>query len=200
MSNEYYTHTGWPATSGSGQSVDARSELNVLQAAFDKLPPLASNAGKLVVVNGSGNGLSVMGAGQANSPLTNWTPTFTASVPGDLAITYQVRTGAQYRLGGLVLTTFDMETSAFTWTTASGSVQITGMPSISVFVSNCFSTLSFKGITKAGYTQFSVYAISNASNWFIYGSGSGMAHSQLTIADFPSGGQVFLKGVLVQGG
>lgn len=200
MSNEFYTHTGWPATSGSGQSVDARAELNALQAAFDKLPTMASNANKLVVVNSSGLALTTMGSGQANSALTSWTPTLTASTPGDLAITYAEQTGQQYRLGGIVVTYFRIRTSAWTHTTASGPLILGGIPSTAIALSRATSAIDYSGFTKAGYHNMIVEFNSNASQAFFNVGGSGVAYAQLAVTDFPTGGIVVIAGTVVQGG
>lgn len=196
MSNEFYTHTGWPATSGSGQSVDARAELNALQAAFDKMPALSTNANKLVVVNGSGNGLTIMS--QANVSSTTWTPTFNVAVPGDFAKTYSTQVGRRISLGGLTMLTFDIQFSAFTYTTAGGSVWIGGMPVDCVHTPDPIGSVQFQGFTKAGYGSL-------VTNWSGFGvlsimaSGSGVASVNAAITDFPSGGTPFLKGTIVFG-
>ena len=57
MSNDYYNQTGWPATSSSGASANARSELASIEDGFDKFPGLTGNANKIIGVNGSADGL-----------------------------------------------------------------------------------------------------------------------------------------------
>jgi len=57
MSNDYYNQTGWPATSSSGASANARSELASIEDGFDKLPGLTGNANKIIGVNSSADGL-----------------------------------------------------------------------------------------------------------------------------------------------
>lgn len=54
MTGEYYDHTVYPGNSAPGSSRAARLEFAKIQEGFDKLPTLAGNAGKIVVV-GSGN-------------------------------------------------------------------------------------------------------------------------------------------------
>lgn len=200
MSNEFYTHTGWPATSGSGQSVDARAEMDAIQAAFDKLPAMSGNANRLVVVNSSGAGLTVMGSGQANVGLTSWTPTLTAATPGNLAITYAEQTGQQYRLGGIVVTYFRVRTSSWTHTTASGAFILGGIPSSTIGLSKATSAIDYSGFTKAGYHNMIVEFNSNGSQAFFSVSGSGVSAAQLTVTDFPTGGAVIISGTVVQGG
>lgn len=65
MSNEYYVVTGAPATSSQGASATIRSEYTAIATAFDKLPTLAGNGNKAVVVNSGGTALSVTAAALA---------------------------------------------------------------------------------------------------------------------------------------
>ncbi len=62
MSNDYYVSTGTPATGSFGASAPMRSQFNLIEDAFDKLPTLSGNDGKLVMVNSSGTGLTVSSA------------------------------------------------------------------------------------------------------------------------------------------
>jgi len=55
--NDYYNPSGWPATSSSGASANARSELAEIAAGFDRLPGLTGNANKIIGVNSSADGL-----------------------------------------------------------------------------------------------------------------------------------------------
>ena len=57
MSNDYYNPSGWPATSSSGASANARSELAEIAAGFDLLPGLTGNANKIIGVNSSGDAM-----------------------------------------------------------------------------------------------------------------------------------------------
>jgi hypothetical protein len=49
--NEFYTPTGNPTTKSAGSSQVLRSEYELIEDAFDKLPTLAGNADELVVIN-----------------------------------------------------------------------------------------------------------------------------------------------------
>lgn len=62
MANEYYTHAGAPAQSSSGSSATIRSEFDMIVSGFGKLPSLAGNANKLVVVNSLSNALTIIPA------------------------------------------------------------------------------------------------------------------------------------------
>jgi hypothetical protein len=125
-----------------------------------------------------------------------WTPVLTCATPGNLAVTYATQSGRYVRNGRLVTVSFDILTSAFTHTTASGDVSITGLP----FTSNASLTyqgsLFFGGITKANYTQFTPTPDTGATTMTIYCSGSAQAFDALEITNMPSGGTVKLVGTV----
>lgn len=56
--SEYYDHTGFPSTRSAGLSASMRAELANIEAGFAKLPTMAGNANKIVVVAGSGTSLT----------------------------------------------------------------------------------------------------------------------------------------------
>ena len=58
MSNPYYTHGSFPSTGAAATSASMRAELDLISAAFDKLPTLTGNANKFVVVNSTATGLT----------------------------------------------------------------------------------------------------------------------------------------------
>lgn len=123
-----------------------------------------------------------------------WTPTFTCATPGNLAITYSIRAAAFTKIGRQVFANFVLSTSAFTWTTASGAINITGLPFATSAVSQIMGGLDWSGITKAGYTTVNC-VLSPATTFLqLVASGSALARIGLNIADFPSGGSVFLSG------
>jgi hypothetical protein len=57
----------------------------------------------------------------------SWTPTFNFSTPGDLSVSYASRTATYTRIGNVVNLTINL-TCTPTFTTASGSLSITGLP------------------------------------------------------------------------
>lgn len=57
--SDYYTPSGAPSTGSAGDSAVVRGEFLLIAAGFDKLPALSGNAGKVVVINGGGTGLTV---------------------------------------------------------------------------------------------------------------------------------------------
>ena len=131
----------------------------------------------------------------------SWTPTLTFATPGDLAITYSQRAGQYVKIGNLVFVTFNITTTAFTWTTASGNLQITGAPysfSNAIIPSGFLGGLDFGGITKTGgYTHFQLEALSGTSNIQIMANASGVGRAFVAAADVPSGGTVVLRGSVV---
>lgn len=124
------------------------------------------------------------------------TPVITAATPGDLAITYSQQTLAYIRNGDRVDFTFRIETSAFTYSTATGDFIIQNLPYL-VNVANygrSQAALSFSGITKATFTQFTAETVPNTTTINIIACGSGVAFLTLAITDLPSGGTVRLRG------
>jgi hypothetical protein len=124
-----------------------------------------------------------------------WTAVLTCGTPGDLAVTYTTQTGTYQRLGNRCTINFNIVTSAFTWTTASGNVKITGLPfTADAAVANNWGSVMFSGFTGIGYTQMNstVNAANTSVNLIL--SGTGVAISTATIAQFPTGGSVILRG------
>lgn len=95
MANDYFTATGNPGTRSPGSSATMRTQFNDIEAAFDKLPDLTTNANKAVVVNAGSTALTV--------------------TAGTLALTGNVSVGA----GGLTI-----GTGGFT-TTGTGAITLT---------------------------------------------------------------------------
>jgi hypothetical protein len=122
-----------------------------------------------------------------------FTPTITVQTPGDFNVTYNTRTGHYQKVGDRVTIHIIITTSAFTHTTASGAVTITGLPfNSSSSVGSTGPGGEWANITKANYTQLG-FLLNTASPILIPRlSGSGQAVVSLTIADMPSGGTVRL--------
>lgn len=124
-----------------------------------------------------------------------WTPALSFAVPGNLAVAYSVQGGYYTKVGNLVHITMDLDTSAFTHTTASGVLQILNLPFTSAAPAN--QTHSgcgvVGGITKAGYTDFCMRLAPSSSIAIFGASGSGVGASNVLAADMPTGGTVQLR-------
>lgn len=132
-------------------------------------------------------------------PTTTWTPTLSFQTPGNLAITYSAQLGRQTKIGNLVYLEYRINTSAFSFSTASGVAKITGFPVVpggtpgSVYVGE----LSVQGVTKAGYTSFCSEIDQGDATIYLLASGSGVALDNVTAANMPTGGSVILWGSIL---
>jgi len=124
-----------------------------------------------------------------------WTPVLTFNTPGNLAVTYSKQVGYWSRIGDITYYSCDVETSAFTHTTASGPLIISGLPFSSKNVTdlNHLGSVYWTGITKASYTQIGVQLPANATAFSFPAFGSGQAVSSVAAADMPTGGSVVIR-------
>ncbi|MFA6271290.1 MAG: hypothetical protein WC657_08885 [Candidatus Paceibacterota bacterium] len=143
--------------------------------------------------------LSLEGPGAVNvvEEPANWTPVLTFGTPGDLAVTCSTQVGDASKCGREVWGSFRIVTSAFTHTTAAGSLTVTGFPytpsSDSGFIWDGVCT--WGGITMAGgRTQVNCSITAGSSNITFSASGSGVAPASITFAEVPTGGTVILRG------
>ena len=126
-----------------------------------------------------------------------FTPTLTFATPGDLSVVYSSRVGIYTRIGRVVTISFQIITSTFTHTTASGALQITGAPFTSGSTQAWSNALgNFQGFTKANYTQVGSQIGASATTLTFPVSGSGQATGDSNTGDWPSGGTVILRGTL----
>jgi hypothetical protein len=95
----------------------------------------------------------------------------------------------------LVFASFNIVTSAFSHTTASLELMVSGLPFADSGVSDFFpGALAWQGITKANYTSIAPIVSSGEARLLFQASGSGQALSNIVAADVPTGGQVILYG------
>src|SRR3990167_10064958 len=119
-----------------------------------------------------------------------WTPTISfADVPGDQSISYNTNVGRYVLFGKNITLFFNIVTSVFTYTTASGNLYVLGIPfNVANFSrSGGYGHCDFQGITAAGFTQLGVVASQNQSKLTFQLSGSGQALTALTDTSLPSG-------------
>ncbi len=127
---------------------------------------------------------------------TAWTPVLTAATVGDLARTYSTQTGFRWQFARLNVAWFDIVTSAFTHTTASGNMRITGLPGTPLAaIGGMMQRVS--GVTKANYTQFAAELDIATNIITVTCSGSAQANSTLAITELPTGGSVRLQGYII---
>lgn len=133
-----------------------------------------------------------------SNPLTNstFTPGLTCATPGDLSVTLSQAYGEWMRVGNIYTVHFHLVSSAFTHTTASGAVSISGFPSAAAASSIWWSCAlsEWSGVTKANYTQIGGIITGGATALSLRASGSAQASGAVNIADLPTGGSVVLRG------
>lgn len=190
MPTDYYNMTGTPQNSGPGRAVDMRAEFTAIQEAMTKLPPLAG-ANKLVLSNPAGTGLILQPTGSYVMAGT-WTPVLTAQTVGNLTVAYTVQSGVYHRMGQLVFAYFDVVTSTWTHTTASGTLFLTGLPVLPSGPS--IGTVQFSGFTKANYTHWVTIIGGGSSTVTFAVGGSAQSRVSASVTDFPTGGSVRIEG------
>ena len=124
-----------------------------------------------------------------------WTPQITFATPGDLTVVYSQQVGTYSKLGQVVTVTFNIVTSTFTHTTASGTSSITGLPFTIISTANYVSSNSgvFRGVTKTNYTVVNTRATANGTTLALFASGSGQAAASVQSGDMPTGGTVVFQ-------
>ena len=127
-----------------------------------------------------------------------WTPTITFATPGDLSVVYSTQNGRYYKFGMIVLLEWNIVTSTFTHTTASGNLRLTGLPFTSVgyggSLRSGFGNTDWGGIIKANYTDICPFTSENNTIINFAASGSGQTPATIATGDMPTGGTVRLRG------
>lgn len=150
-----------------------------------------------VVVGTAGKGVDFSAnagaAGETSSLLDwyeegDWTPVLTFATPGDLSVAYSTQVGRYTRIGRQVTVFCAITTSSFTHTTASGALQISGLPFTSANVTGIF----FNGsVTATGWTKTCEWIVSsvqaNSSAIIFQASTSGGIVASVQAADCASG-------------
>ena len=130
-----------------------------------------------------------------------WTPVLTFATPGDVSVTYGQQLASYIRIGNVVVCHFSVQTSAFTHTTASGALLITGLPFTAASVGAGgvvgYGPISFTGVTKANYTDFVAVATPADTTVGFAASGSAQAAGSISATDTPTGGTVRIRSTLI---
>lgn len=141
-------------------------------------------------VNFGGSSLSVY------SQMQSWTPTFTFVNPGDVSVSYATRVGYYSRIGNIVVLQFYL-TCTPTYTTATGIINITGLP----FTSNSSSSnqaigsVYFSPVTYPAGTSFLLSTVPANSAYIAFTAlGTGTAVGNLTNTSTTSGVAVTIIG------
>ena len=132
-----------------------------------------------------------------DNPSGVWTPSISFATPGDLDIIQPVQIGSYIRLGQMVFCQFEVDTSTFTHTTASGELRITGLPYVPASVGTYASghgVVSYQGITSSR-SQLGLM-IANGMV-IIEASGSGMSRAIIGAGNTTSGVNIELLGSFV---
>lgn len=125
-----------------------------------------------------------------------WTPALTFTTPGDFSATYSVATGFYSKRFNTVEIWYQITTSAFTYTTAAGTLRITGLPFTAAVWSgaNWRGLVRFGGFNKAGYSQINTTVLPGTAQAQFGASGMGVAPSQIDAADVPTASSLNLSG------
>lgn len=181
-------HTGVTASIVSVTPTGGISSTDV-QSALAELDTEKASIANLASVAFSGASPDLIGN------ITAWTPVLSCATPGDLAVSYAIQTGNIIQLNTHAYhVQYQIVTSAFTWTTASGNLQIKGLPFTTAAGIVSRGALQFGGINKAGYTNLNTGNGGGATNLNVTASGMGVASANVAITDCPSGGTVILTG------
>lgn len=120
-----------------------------------------------------------------------WTPALTFQTVGTVTPGTVTAEGDWYLRDGIVDLWFRYLAVTFTHSGTSNGLMMTGIPvALTAKTKSGWqwggTLLSFRGITKAGYTQFSPYIAQADNRVFFTASGSGVTESQVVVADVPS--------------
>lgn len=128
-----------------------------------------------------------------------WTPAITFATVGDLTVVYSTQLGTYTKKGREVAAHFSIATSTFTFTTASGNLQMTGQPFTPLTLAGHVwtGTCRWQGITKANYTHVAPRVNSAGAMFLWSASGSAQALSNIVAADTPTAGTILLTGNVI---
>lgn len=118
--------------------------------------------------------------------LDTWTPTLTFATAGDLSVSYSTQVGQMISIGKLRFVNIALVATP-TFSSASGNMQVTGLPVTCNAVTGHGVIGNFSGITKAGFTQFTSQLAASSSAVTFLGNASATSASAITAANVSSG-------------
>ena len=118
----------------------------------------------------------------------SWTPTITFLTPGDLNVVYSTRLGTYTKVGGRVMLEQSVVCTTFTYTTASGQLQILGHPfNISGVVGSIAIGFSQGFSTGADTEMTGLFSSGGSGHLFYFCNRTTGGTSSLTTTQAPSG-------------
>lgn len=193
------------SVSGDNIEIHSDNDVNITlgdAAGVDDLNIKDSGGSTVMTVTSDGN-ISTFG-GQLAFPATQnassdsntlddyeegtFTPEVTFATPGDLSVTYSIQGGRYTKIGRLVTIQITIVTSVFTHTTASGNMQITGLPfAHAAGTPNSVGATFVSRINKTNFTQHTGSIGGGTSIIEILSFGNNQATSTVSAADSVSG-------------
>ena len=131
---------------------------------------------------------------------TTWVPALTFATPGDLSVGYTTQKGTYTKIGNRVILDFQIVTSSFTYTTASGFLQVTGLPfpSANDSGSPCVGPIYWQTFLFAsGHTSALANIDPNVSLVNFFASGSNVAQRNVTTTNAVSGSAIKITGSII---
>jgi hypothetical protein len=126
----------------------------------------------------------------------SWTPNLSFDTPGNLSIVTSSTVGTYVKIGKVVIVTFQLFTTTFTHTTASGNLRITGLPfTITSSVNGAGTLGQLANFTMPASTTFASL-VSGAGNTFLHIYGNPTA-SPFTTAHHTTGVNISMVGSIV---
>jgi len=192
MSNDYYNTSGWPVTLSFGASVSGRSEMASIAAGFDKLAALTGNGSKFIRVNSGATAQEAVAAfGSGNVALGEegtWTPDLTFVTPGTQTFVKDPSSfGVYTKIGTRVFCDMFLYYTTFTWTGASGSAKITGLPYAVSATNGSSGTLGTSGNTLNALYRGIFSNMSLGNTYFLLYKQLSASDGPMDTTDFPSG-------------
>lgn len=126
---------------------------------------------------------------------TTWTPVLTFATVGDLSVAYSAQVGSYTKIGKLITLTCNIVTTTFTHTTASGALQVTGLPVAAKTLTSYAAegTLSHAGLTTGSVPVSAEIGSAASLVTFKASSGTPSAISSIAAANTTTGTQVTLN-------